>query len=888
MSYANAEIDFSGIHVACLSGPNGAGKSTLLDAVTWAIWEEGRARTDELIKLGQEEMSCELDFYMEDNLYKVYRSRTKAFKNSQGKSNLEFQVFNPKEQIWMSLSKSATRQTQDLIINTLKMDYETFVNSVYLRQGKADEFTLKKPTDRKQILADIIGLEVYDKLCEAAKEKTKFIDQSVSIEKNLISTLQEKIVTEEETKLTLSKVQNDLHEEELKANALTSELSIKEKELSEKKEKEKQINALIKSKETQDALIKMLEEQLKNIKAREEKCQQLIVRKNQIKDEYSKYQDLKKELSFVEEKKEKSEVLSGKKNLLEIKIKEKINEIEQQLAIYKSKINDRAQLKADLGKKLENENRFFDQFLPRVQDEIKRFYILKDLLLKIEIEGQEIKHAKELAEVSLKQVRGKIKDINQKIDTLNSHSHSEPCPLCQSPIQDKSKVIESYESENRSLSKEEELLIETLNLKEAGLINKRQEYNKIKEEINGFCDNLFKYLEELEDIKQEKLGIRFLEKGDGAKTLSFFESQLEVSRNEFQKAKETVAVIDNEINKFNLEINSLNMLLINGEHIKGISNELNLISKELSIIDYNSKTYDNLRKSIKEKEEITLTYNLLIQAESDIVNLNIESGTLFEKIKTSIHELSELDILINENKKEIIDIDLIQKKAIALKEELGSIDNTLNNLKRSLIFAEKNLHDIEDAKLLVKNKEDKIRDFVIDKKYYDVLEKAFSKNGIQVAIIETIVPEIEKEANRILNKLTDNQMHIALKTQRERKAASGLIETLDVVIADSSGTRNYELYSGGEAFKINFALRLALSRLLTNRANAKLKTLVIDEGFGSQDNAGRERLIEVIKSIQDEFELILVVTHIDELKESFPAHIQVSKDENVSIIQMLT
>ncbi len=300
MSYANAEIDFSGIHVACLSGPNGAGKSTLLDAVTWAIWEEGRARTDELIKLGQEEMSCELDFYMEDNLYKVYRSRTKAFKNSQGKSNLEFQVFNPKEQIWMSLSKSATRQTQDLIINTLKMDYETFVNSVYLRQGKADEFTLKKPTDRKQILADIIGLEVYDKLCEAAKEKTKFIDQSVSIEKNLISTLQEKIVTEEETKLTLSKVQNDLHEEELKANALTSELSIKEKELSEKKEKEKQINALIKSKETQDALIKMLEEQLKNIKAREEKCQQLIVRKNQIKDEYSKYQDLKKELSFVE------------------------------------------------------------------------------------------------------------------------------------------------------------------------------------------------------------------------------------------------------------------------------------------------------------------------------------------------------------------------------------------------------------------------------------------------------------------------------------------------------------------------------------------------------------------------------------------------------------
>jgi exonuclease SbcC len=53
--------------------------------------------------------------------------------------------------------------------------------------------------------------------------------------------------------------------------------------------------------------------------------------------------------------------------------------------------------------------------------------------------------------------------------------------------------------------------------------------------------------------------------------------------------------------------------------------------------------------------------------------------------------------------------------------------------------------------------------------------------------------------------------------------------------------------------------------------------LVIDEGFGTQDAQGRQLLVEAINSIQDDFERILVVTHIDELKDMFPARIDVVK-----------
>ena len=112
----------------------------------------------------------------------------------------------------------------------------------------------------------------------------------------------------------------------------------------------------------------------------------------------------------------------------------------------------------------------------------------------------------------------------------------------------------------------------------------------------------------------------------------------------------------------------------------------------------------------------------------------------------------------------------------------------------------------------------------------------------------------------------------------DRKVKKGTVqETLDIVIADELGTRNYEMYSGGEAFRINFAVRIALSRLLARRAGAPLPTLIIDEGFGTQDSTGMERLKEAINTIQDDFEKIIVITHIDELKEAFPARIDVWK-----------
>ena len=82
---------------------------------------------------------------------------------------------------------------------------------------------------------------------------------------------------------------------------------------------------------------------------------------------------------------------------------------------------------------------------------------------------------------------------------------------------------------------------------------------------------------------------------------------------------------------------------------------------------------------------------------------------------------------------------------------------------------------------------------------YNQLREAFGKKGLQAMIIESAIPEVETEANRLLGRMTEGRMSLRLETQRE-KVTGGVAETLDIVISDELGARPYEMYSGGESF----------------------------------------------------------------------------------------
>jgi exonuclease SbcC len=256
-----------------------------------------------------------------------------------------------------------------------------------------------------------------------------------------------------------------------------------------------------------------------------------------------------------------------------------------------------------------------------------------------------------------------------------------------------------------------------------------------------------------------------------------------------------------------------------------------------------------LRRMRSDREEVEKRHNQL-KHERDALEADLRgaAGTL--------DRLGKLDGLLRER----------HEARLALREGLGVSREKLEECLRLERQYQARLKEREEANY---------RGAI-----YDELSEAFGKKGIQAIIIENVIPILEREANSILGRMTDNRMHITFETQREKKGSAGVVETLDIRISDELGTRNYELYSGGEAFRVNFAIRIALSKLLAERAGARLRALIIDEGFGTQDGEGRERLVEALRAIEKDFDKIIVVTHIPELKDAFPARIEVQKSSD--------
>ena len=235
-------------------------------------------------------------------------------------------------------------------------------------------------------------------------------------------------------------------------------------------------------------------------------------------------------------------------------------------------------------------------------------------------------------------------------------------------------------------------------------------------------------------------------------------------------------------------------------------------------------------------------------------------------------------------------------KAAALRSELGdaaAVQAEYERVRaeesraRQLLGAAEQKLAACDALLKVRESKTVERDRLAEEKgIYEDLRLAFGKKGVPAMIIEAAIPEIEDEANALLTKMTGGRMHVRFDTQKETQRGD-TVETLDIQIADELGTRPYENLSGGEQFRVNFAVRVALSKLLARRAGAQVQTLVIDEGFGALDASGREQLVEAINAVQSDFERILVITHLDELKDAFPTRIDVTKTEAGSQIAIV-
>jgi exonuclease SbcC len=834
-------LSFEGIHIACLCGDNGNGKSAIFDAITWALWGKSRARSDDdLIHSGQSEMEIELEFISGEQQYRVLRKHAmKPSKARAGQTILELQIAG--NGAFRPISGNSLLETQQKIIDLLNLDYETFKNSAFLRQGHADEFSIKRPGERKEILANILGLSHYDKLESRAKEQ--------SVKRRTEADRLEVAITDIELQLT----NQAKYEDEIKR--IQSEITQLE---DKRKSEEMDISSL----RSQKAALEIKKEQLSNTEIRLNETKKELEHREAKKKEYqaritehelvlAERTDIEKGYSELKEAKTLNDEFNQKLSQL-FALREHISNLD--LVIKKAAQALTIEHKVIQAKYAENEAKFskttrLEESLTQARKHMLELTKQEELVAKKRKQTQQtasrISYLESIDKPSAEEIAG----LNEKLKLLTGEDVR--CPLCETEL-----GIDGRRQLQAKLTAEVKHKMKTRQNNDDELRKKQTKLEAIEDE-----------LAELESALNQ-------ERTDRHSRLSIIEKELIEARE-----------VGNELSQQRAGLEELEQLMAKKDYAAYEQQTLAQLENEERKLGYSKEKHEMIQQQLAGLQRYE---SLQRQLDEAINNIDKEKSALAEDDETisSLQSTIAADLKKQENlSAELISLPGIIEKLTKEEEAYRASLQKERQVRDILAALKERLRQLAELEINKQEKAKLLQEALNEESIYRELSEAFSKKGIQALLIEQALPEIEIEANRLLAKITDNRMSLRLESQRETRKGD-TIETLDIKIADELGTRNYEMYSGGEAFRIDLALRIALSMLLVRRAGASLPILIIDEGFGTQDSSAREKLIEAINSIQDDFEKIIIITHLEEMRDKFETLINVTKTANGSMISI--
>jgi len=842
------ELDFTGINLACISGQNGAGKSSLLDAITWALFGQARKRDESVINTHPSVKAAEvtLDFDYEGDRYRVQRSNPNG-KTSSVELFLRSEV-DEAQPHWKPLTERTLRETDQKIVDILQMDYETFTNASFFLQGKADQFATARPAERKRILSNIMNLEVWETYREAASLRRRDVEREVRELDGRLSEIQGELDEGPERKEKLEELQKRLANltEQRKSQAKIYE-NVQRLHVS-LQEQHKMVESLRSQLESTqrdyDRIIITLDERL------EEKSGYAAIMEEAetIEKAYRDWQAVRTELGAMDEIAEtyrQHEIL--RQEPLRIIHAEQARLAQEKLTLEEQ----RAEIERNLLEMEANQKQLVTarEAIEKAQSKIDRRAELNNALLRLQAEFADAKAENpRLAEEG--------KKLNTRIDQLKG-ADTAACPVCGKPLSkiDRDAMVEE-------LSKELEIM--------------RERYRVNSDLVKNFESDLSKIGAELADLKNAENELR-----EANRQVDQIQNRVTALK-DLQKAWEE---------KGAPRLNEISTILAEDTFAIEARQQLDSIKKELEKLGYDLEAHEKLRQVEKEGRKSEQALMQVNQARASLVQMEREIGALekqkFEKGKA----LESINSGFNDTVAKLAASEAGLPDLAQAESDLYDIQEQENLLSKEVGFAEARVRVLvqqEERKAGLLEEREQQTHQIADLKQ---LERAFGKDGVPALLIEQALPEIEESTNDLLDRLTNGRMSFHFMTQRDYKDASrdDKKETLDIVISDSDGIRDYEMFSGGEAFRINFSIRLALSQVLARRAGARLQTLVIDEGFGSQDAQGRQRLVEAINFVQGDFEKILVITHLEELKDVFPTRIEVEKTaegSQLSVIQV--
>ncbi len=980
LSYRQANLDFAGLHVACIAGPNGAGKSSLLEAIAWAVWGQSRvAADDDVIHQGAMEARVTFEFHQGEHSYRILRGRHRV----QGTS-LEFQVQT--EAGYRVLTQRGVRATQGLICRHLKLDYETFINSAYLRQGRADDFMLKRPSDRKQILADLLKLDHYDQLADRAKEQARQLKAELTLRQTQIDDMQTALQDYDATVQRLDAIQTELQtleQQQTDDRRRLQRLRTLEQDYQQQQQQLELVNqqhdhlAQV-CRQTADALAQVQAQlrqgtailaQATDIQTGVARLQALEAEDTQLNQQFQQYQTLQQQLQPVQaqyerqqqalqsqQQQKQSQLAAIATQLADLdqilRQQAEVKAARQKLAAAKAHLKHldalqlqaepllqrRQQLQGDLRQaqtqlktrledltataaQLARQQEQQPQLVATVQDvSATRRYLERRRLYQEQVreKGLERRSFMEALQATQRNCEGQLAQVAQKLQLLTQPEAA--CPLCDRPLDHHHRTLveERHRLEQQDIQAHIWVIREQLAASEREIQVLRQEYRAVEAELALYAPVLHKQgqlevqlanqatveaqLQQLETERQQlqqcleansyatdiQAELRHIDQTLSQLAYDDRDHALargqvdrlrwaDIKHHEIKQARQRQGRLQRQQQDLTEALGQINGEL---ESLAGseLKQELDRLEAAIAHLNYAVDHHQQVRQALQAAQPWRLRQQKLHQWQQQqpqqsqrLADLQAQYQAQHQDLQALTERQTALATHLNNlgyDPQTLPHLEAKLQQQQQQREALLAQGGALAQQQQHLASLQQQLSHQQQQLLATRHQQ----------RVYQELAQAFGRNGIQAMMIENLLPQLEAETNRLLGRLSNHQLHVQFVTQRASKSRqTKLIDTLDIVIADAQGTRPYETYSGGEGFRINFAIRLALARLLAQRSGTALQLLIIDEGFGSQDQQGCDRLIAAINAIAVDFACILAVTHIPHFRDAFQARIDVTK-----------
>ena len=974
LSYRDtAELDLRGVHLACISGLNGAGKSSILDGITWALFGKSRTADDNVVNriAAGNGKAAEVSFVfdLEGAIYRVIRRK------AMGKTmQLELAVRGDDDQTrWRVLTESGVRETQQAIENLLRMKYDVFTNASFLLQGKADEFTTKTANRRKEILADILGVNRWDEYKDRATDRRKAAEADEKLLDRRLADIETELAQAAERQRELDAAIT--HESAVSAQLTTQDALVAH--LRQQRALAEQQQSLLARTATElaqtRAELQRIERDAARRRAELDEFRALLDRAPAIEAAFDAYRAGETELAGWQAKAEQYNALQSERHPFEVSISQARARLEQtlqtleaqakaataaadsrqeiaaQLDALRARLAAGAARAAELAEQQAAWQRARDRFQELDADrrvwaqEREQLRALAADADRARAQREMIVGSRDAAQAGLNQAQAALAEMDERrrrlaqvqIDlaglkaeltalTKEGQEHNEriaqletetggECPVCGQPLTEEHRAttLQELQAERtvlraryaESLARQQALTAEDSSL--SADPQRRARLERERDTQQGALARYEAQLAQLDTLLEAWEGgagqTRLAELDallDDEAVLVALRAEIDSLKSAADLARQTTReqqLLTGDIGKLETRCEQLERTeqewaqtgrpaleatrreLAEASYAPQARAALAAVDVRLAAVAYDPAAHAAARARQAEAAGAPDAYQQLRRAEAAVKPLTEgleESNRQSERAAARVADLQtqheQLAAALRELQAGAADLRAAEADLTRLRDEQAAAI-------RATSAARQRVAVLDDQRRTAKELREARQALAARIGLLRQLEEACGRNGVQALLIETALPEIEEHANDLLYRLSGGEMRIRFDTQRDRKSDGGAIETLDIKIADNSGERPYENYSGGEKFRVNFAIRLALSQVLARRAGARLRTLVIDEGFGSQDPEGRQRLVEAINAVQTEFACILVITHIDELRDKFPARIEVEK-----------